>query len=108
LLQVEGGQLAKGLVEGLHVEGFPGVGLNGFVQFDSGLLTAAFLGAVRPGMIDEYPAHHGGRDGDKVSSVMPTKIVLVRQPKKRFVYQRGRLERMVGTLSAERALREGV
>ncbi len=59
-------------------------------------------------MIDEDATHHGGRDGDEVSSALPMYTLLVRQPQIGFVNQGGRLEGVVGTFSAERPLRQGV
>jgi hypothetical protein len=53
---------------------------------------------MRPGVIDQDPAHHLRRYPEKMRSVLPAHAILANQADISLVYQRRRLKRVIRAL----------
>ena len=70
------------------------------------LHTAAPLtGAATPGVIDQDPAHDLRRDAKEVRPILPIDLSLIDEPQVDLIYQRRRLQGVVGPLAAKLAHR---
>jgi hypothetical protein len=61
--------------------------------------TATLLGTMPASVIEEDAAHHVCRDSQKMGAILPRDPILVDQPEVRFVDERCRLERVLGSFA---------
>ena len=54
-------------------------------------------------MVDQVSAHHSGRYGEEMTSILPIHFPRLCQAKEGFVHQKSRLEGIAGPLAAETA-----
>ena len=75
--------------------------MDGFGQCYAPHVTTALLGALLPRVVNENAAHHPGRDGKEVRTVLPLYAVLVDELQIGLVGEGGGLQGVIGTLGLE-------
>jgi hypothetical protein len=100
LARIESAQLVQRVVEDHDVD--VGHVTRQIVAGERNLVGgAAFLGRMRARVTDEDAPHHDRGERDELGAVAPVDFLLIDQPHVRFVHERRRLERVVGTLAVE-------
>jgi hypothetical protein len=64
-------------------------------------IASSLCGAMPACVIDQNSAHHLSRDGAEMWPVLPARVALVDELEIRFVYERGRFERMARPLALQ-------
>jgi hypothetical protein len=101
LSRVEFRQTVQQVVQSNDVQ----VGLRGkqcgAIELHAHPAAGAFPHLSPPGVVDEDPAHHLGRQREELRPVLPRQSSLLDESKIRFVNERGRLQRVARFFSSE-------
>jgi hypothetical protein len=68
--------------------------------------AAALLVAARSGVVDEHASHQARGDAHEVRAILPLNVTGAGEAEKRFVHERGRLERVAFPLAPHAAARQ--
>ena len=70
------------------------------------LAAASFGGDVRPRVIDQDLSHHPRHQGQEVHAMRDLRLAVLKQLEKRFVHERGWLQRMLWRLPPHERARD--
>lgn len=88
----------QGLIQRQKVSGLRGCQVEIVIDLNVNLSPAAFLGKIRPRVVDQDAPHRLGGDREEMRPILPVAIRLRDQAKVGFVHKRRRLQRMARTL----------
>jgi hypothetical protein len=87
-------------IQGDNVRRFIICGHHGVLKWNTHPVTAPFPSSVAARVVNKNPAHHLGRNAQKMCPVLPVHSTLLDQTQVRFMNQGGGLQSMVWTLIA--------
>jgi hypothetical protein len=106
LLRINALQMSQRFVESDQIYLLSRGGRIDIIERDALGAAASFGGPARFGVIDQNLAHQPRGGAEEMGAVLPVNMALVYQPQKSLVNQSRRLERVAGTLTAQKSARQ--
>ncbi len=108
LPRIELGETGEDVVQGDDVQSIlTAVKIVGYGDERRTLPPVSLERRTLSGIVDEHLAHRTGCRGEKMCAIFPLCRVLIGESEKRFVYEAGRLKRVIVTLAVLQAVRNG-